>query len=118
MLSAGAGVGGGALILGCCICLLYSRRKKQRQASLSNLLSRSTSSKISSKKDPELGDTNYYTHIFSYNELEEATNGFHVSRELGNGGFGTVYKGTSNFLTILGLFHISVSICFCMGTNK
>lgn len=43
--------------------------------------------------DPEAGEPNYNTHIFTYDELEEATHGFHESRELGDGGFGTVYKG-------------------------
>jgi hypothetical protein len=31
--------------------------------------------------------------VFSYNELEEATNCFDSSKELGDGGFGTVYYG-------------------------
>ncbi|KAL9264922.1 LEAF RUST 10 DISEASE-RESISTANCE LOCUS RECEPTOR-LIKE PROTEIN [Drosera capensis] len=31
--------------------------------------------------------------VFSYEKLQEATNKFHESRELGDGGFGTVYYG-------------------------
>ncbi|XP_078174381.1 LEAF RUST 10 DISEASE-RESISTANCE LOCUS RECEPTOR-LIKE PROTEIN KINASE-like 1.1 [Carex rostrata] len=34
-----------------------------------------------------------YTQIFSYEELREATEGFSESKELGDGGFGIVYKG-------------------------
>jgi len=33
------------------------------------------------------------THLFSYKELEDATQGFSAAVELGGGGFGTVYKG-------------------------
>lgn len=36
------------------------------------------------------------THLFSYEELEEATDGFNDNRELGDGGFGIVYKGTNS----------------------
>lgn len=38
------------------------------------------------------------TQIFSYEELEEATDGFSPSKELGDGGFGAVYKGIIMFL--------------------
>ncbi|XP_076894399.1 LEAF RUST 10 DISEASE-RESISTANCE LOCUS RECEPTOR-LIKE PROTEIN KINASE-like 1.3 [Bidens hawaiensis] len=42
----------------------------------------------------ELGNSTYFgTHIFTKAELEAATDGFHDSRELGDGGFGTVYYG-------------------------
>ncbi|CAH9118195.1 unnamed protein product [Cuscuta epithymum] len=38
--------------------------------------------------------SNYFgAPMFSYLELEEATDNFHVSRELGDGAFGTVYYG-------------------------
>ncbi|KAL6128378.1 hypothetical protein ACLB2K_071733 [Fragaria x ananassa] len=35
-------------------------------------------------------------HAFSYNELKVATNEFHPSNKIGEGGFGTVYKGRLN----------------------
>ncbi|XP_017217555.1 LEAF RUST 10 DISEASE-RESISTANCE LOCUS RECEPTOR-LIKE PROTEIN KINASE-like 1.2 isoform X2 [Daucus carota subsp. sativus] len=40
------------------------------------------------------GSTYFGVQVFDYAELEEATDNFNPSRELGDGGFGTVYYGT------------------------
>ncbi|KAJ7971240.1 Protein kinase family protein [Quillaja saponaria] len=46
------------------------------------------------KADLEKGSTYFGAQVFSRTELEEATNNFDRSRELGDGGFGAVYYGT------------------------
>ncbi|PIN03329.1 Serine/threonine protein kinase [Handroanthus impetiginosus] len=47
----------------------------------------------SSKSDLGRGSAYFGVQVFSYLELEEATDNFNPSRELGDGGFGTVYYG-------------------------
>ncbi|KAJ6707480.1 hypothetical protein OIU85_027801 [Salix viminalis] len=46
-----------------------------------------------SKSGIDKSSTYFGVRVFSYNELEEATNCFDSSKQLGDGGFGTVYHG-------------------------
>ena len=68
---------------------LWYKHKKRKQARTSSELMGS-GSPVSYSKDLQLGGC---PHIFTYEELEEATDGFSASRELGDGDFGIVYKG-------------------------
>ncbi|XP_072982619.1 LEAF RUST 10 DISEASE-RESISTANCEUS RECEPTOR-LIKE PROTEIN KINASE-like 1.2 [Typha latifolia] len=78
----GIGSAVGGILAVSILCLLwYKHKKRKRYSSSSEQLQMSSSGPI------------FNTQIFSYDELKEATNGFNVSNELGDGGFGTVYKG-------------------------
>ncbi|KAI5004368.1 hypothetical protein ZWY2020_031611 [Hordeum vulgare] len=87
-IAVGAVLGAGAFFL--FIFYVLYQRKRKKQAVASNEFMRSGSSTTSYSKDLELGGS---PHIFTFEELEVATDGFSASRELGDGGFGTVYKG-------------------------
>ncbi|CAI9113530.1 OLC1v1014143C2 [Oldenlandia corymbosa var. corymbosa] len=88
----GFGAAAGSALVTCFIFLYCMRRQKQKKRG-STLLSREISSDPSSVYDPETAIGNTGVHIFDYNELEQATNNFDSEQELGDGGFGTVYKG-------------------------
>ncbi|WOL03981.1 LEAF RUST 10 DISEASE-RESISTANCE LOCUS RECEPTOR-LIKE PROTEIN KINASE-like [Canna indica] len=64
---------------------LYYKHKKRQKLS--------ASSESFDSEDGTKMDGHFQTHIFSYNELMEATECFNSSRVLGDGGFGIVYKG-------------------------
>ena len=86
----------------------YQRRKKIRYG-ISYTQPRSVSTDPSfdpSLKDTEKGSQYFGIHLFTYSELEEATNYFDPSRELGDGGFGTVYFGKNQ-----ASFAVSIGIC-------
>ncbi|KAJ1684941.1 hypothetical protein LUZ63_016331 [Rhynchospora breviuscula] len=93
ILIAGISVGVGTLLVACCCsCLLLCKRKKANWLSSSSLLLMQRESTDQYLDNLEMAGTQS-TQIFSYEELKEAINGFSPIKELGNGGFGTVYKG-------------------------
>ncbi|RWW13220.1 hypothetical protein GW17_00023084 [Ensete ventricosum] len=85
----GVSVSAGFLALACAVGFLICRYKKRKMNSTcSKFLNRNVSS---SHMNTEVG-AHFQTHLFSYDELMAATDCFDSSRELGDGGFGTVYK--------------------------
>ncbi|XP_078170519.1 LEAF RUST 10 DISEASE-RESISTANCE LOCUS RECEPTOR-LIKE PROTEIN KINASE-like 1.1 [Carex rostrata] len=84
---------GFAFVLALCgLLLLFYKRKKLRLISSSSKLLVQRDVSDQDFHDPEMVGSEY-TQIFSYEELCEATEGFSISKELGDGGFGIVYKG-------------------------
>ncbi|XP_031122322.1 LEAF RUST 10 DISEASE-RESISTANCE LOCUS RECEPTOR-LIKE PROTEIN KINASE-like 1.1 isoform X2 [Ipomoea triloba] len=80
-------LGGPALILVSLAIFVVWRRKKGSKG-----YSRNTS--LDPTSDLERGQSRFFgILVFSYSELEEATNNFDPSKELGDGGFSTVYYG-------------------------
>lgn len=74
---------------------VYHRRKTKSYRTSSTLLPKNISSEPSSKSsDIEKAEELLVgVRLFSYDELVEATSNFDPSKELGDGGFGTVYYG-------------------------
>ncbi|XP_021676744.2 LEAF RUST 10 DISEASE-RESISTANCE LOCUS RECEPTOR-LIKE PROTEIN KINASE-like 1.4 isoform X4 [Hevea brasiliensis] len=114
-LGVGIGIAGAAAVcigLGCWLLLIRQRRKriaaqtkskgqptppssKGEPAPIINF-SQTTPTYPSLNSDLEKGSTYFGTRVFSYEELVEATDNFNPSKELGDGGFGTVYYGVLN----------------------
>ncbi|XP_030536779.1 LEAF RUST 10 DISEASE-RESISTANCE LOCUS RECEPTOR-LIKE PROTEIN KINASE-like 1.4 [Rhodamnia argentea] len=108
----GLGIGGagfvGILLAFLFVCLVWRKKKKaafqiqtkdlhhtpsSKSLLISSNFNRSIPSNPSLKSDLEKGSIYFGVKVFEYVELEEATKNFDPSRELGDGGFGTVYYG-------------------------
>ncbi|KAF7112360.1 hypothetical protein RHSIM_RhsimUnG0237100 [Rhododendron simsii] len=80
----------GVLILLLCLVIIIWCRNKWNHVS-SYISSKNTTSDHLSKADLEGGNAYFGASVFSYAELEQTTDDFDPSKELGDGGFGTVY---------------------------
>ena len=90
-----SGLGIGIPILALICLAIFFWRWKQKHAA-SKFLSRNISDPYINT-DPEEGSDNLGVHVFSYKDLQEATSNFNAEKELGDGGFGTVYHGKETF---------------------
>jgi hypothetical protein len=101
-----------------CVFFIIRHHYKKKYAS-SNMLAKNANSDPSSRSDLEGGSLYYAVPVYSYSELEEATNNFDTEKELGDGGFGIVYYGKM-INTILLHFHphLNYSLNFLSKSAK
>ncbi|KAK1556966.1 hypothetical protein Q3G72_015393 [Acer saccharum] len=81
-------------IITCAICTFFlwrwmAKRKALKDKSRALLLDRNDTSSVENLNEVELQDL----PLFSFEKLATATNNFHLTNKLGQGGFGLVYKG-------------------------
>ncbi|XXG65488.1 hypothetical protein AAC387_Pa05g3177 [Persea americana] len=117
IIGAVAGVGF-SLCLVACIFLCYRKKCFCFSLTSSKLLSRAISLNPSLKSDLEKSNSLLGTQFFDYKELEEATNNFDPSKELGDGGFGIVYHGKLRDGRIVAVKRLYENNCRCVEQFK
>ncbi|XP_073286034.1 wall-associated receptor kinase 2-like [Primulina huaijiensis] len=97
-----AGIALGVVILLLSACLLYLELKRRSSIKMKqqyfirnggHLLQEKLSKREREKLSKRGGSPDTVARLYSYSELQKATNNFHDSVIIGRGGFGTVYKG-------------------------
>ncbi|XP_029128299.1 LEAF RUST 10 DISEASE-RESISTANCE LOCUS RECEPTOR-LIKE PROTEIN KINASE-like 1.2 [Cajanus cajan] len=78
------------------IILLFHKRRNRPSDDQSQSRKNHCSPTPNSNSIPESGSKLFGIPVFSYTELEKATTNFDEAKELGSGGFGTVYYGKLN----------------------
>ncbi|KNA20949.1 hypothetical protein SOVF_047690 isoform B [Spinacia oleracea] len=92
----GTGIAACVLLSSTLCFFLYRRHRKKEGSSSAQFLNHNKSyspSTARSNFNILNGSTVFGVHVFNYRELEEATDYFNPLKELGEGGFGTVYYG-------------------------
>ena len=86
---------------------LFLQYKRKYGTSGGQLESRDSYSDSSSNPHGESSSEYFGVPLFLYEQLKEATNNFDHTKELGDGGFGTVYYGRILNQTLLDTQHYS-----------
>ncbi|KAA3455761.1 LEAF RUST 10 DISEASE-RESISTANCE LOCUS RECEPTOR-LIKE PROTEIN KINASE-like 1.2 isoform X2 [Gossypium australe] len=92
-LAIGFGAAAGGIIISAIAFYFWFRHRRGKEFFKSSYAWSKSFSDRSFMMDPEKVKSLAGVHLFTYKELGEATNNFDSNKELGDGGFGTVYYG-------------------------